>query len=152
MTQEEQILINRIDDVLKYFNQPKGALVFRNLEQISNELPYKIETQELIEILYKLEKDHHIHAELPTGETSKKAGLPSDVEIYFSTFQGRLFALRGGYLEEYKSLDARKRREVYLENQSLKNGNRLNWLTGVLSVGTFALVFWDMWKYFHSCH
>jgi hypothetical protein len=97
------------------------------------------------QILLKLIKEGYIH-EI----------FPSDNPQYSITFEGRLLLEKGGYVALYKSLDAetnykiseRKRIELN-ENISRKSAKLLNILTGLLAIGTFALLAWDMYKYIH---
>ena len=102
----------------------------------------KISTGDVGRIMLKLEKDGYIMKGVPIN----------GIDPYWVvTFDGKLFYHEGGYRAMYAKLKQDRDDEEWDAIEAYNNARRLNWLTGALAVGTFALVFWDVWKYFHSC-
>lgn len=107
----------------------------------------KISSTKLHEALYKLVKDEYVRfEEQETFMTNQKI----IVKYYMMTFEGEVFMSNGGYVEESKVLDAARHRDEILENQSLSNANRLNYLTFWLAVGSIVLALIEIVKTIHQ--
>ena len=108
--------IDKIDRVLKFIlnaeEPPK-----RTALEITNELELEITTKESIEILDKLTKDGYVIREIQDN----------GIAFYFSSFEGRLFFLNGGYFRDHKSKSSKIRKD--------------NSITMVTIVTTVAMVF-----------
>ncbi|MDP4285973.1 MAG: hypothetical protein Q8891_16285 [Bacteroidota bacterium] len=90
--------LTKIDKVLKLIiecqHPPK-----RKATEIVNELDFELTTKESIEILDKLVKDGYVIREIQADNTA----------YYFSSFEGRLFLINGGYSQSFLDIKSRNR-------------------------------------------
>ena len=90
--------LTKIDKVLKLIiecQQPPK----RKATEIVNELDFELTTKESIEILDKLAKDGYVIREIQADNTA----------YYFSSFEGRLFLINGGYSQSSLDIKLRNR-------------------------------------------
>lgn len=71
------------------------------------------------------------------------------------SFKGLVFINSGGYTQNIININSEKIRLQNLEENTLKNNNRIVFLTFLLVLGTLIAGWYyatELWKYYHSCH
>ena len=83
----------------------------RSATEIANEIELQITTKETIEILDKLTKDGFVIKEIHAD----------NIAYYFSSFEGRLFFLNGGYISQNKSNQRKDNKDKFITNMTVTN-------------------------------
>lgn len=81
---------------------------------------------EILDILIKLANDGHLRHSA------------TDRRVFHTTFEGRWFIYRGGYVGRSAFLDAEKRKADFYERQTYQNAKMLNRLTVWIAIGTIV--------------
>jgi hypothetical protein len=94
--------IKKIDQTLNFINQAEGNPMSHEIEGGLRNLGIDIKTKELSEILLRLEQDKNCN--ILQGQYNNKH--------YYSTFNGQLHAISGGYRESFERAESDKNRNV----------------------------------------
>ena len=106
----EKTPFEKIDLVLKYIcNADRPP--FRTDGEIYKDNGFDNNSKELIEILLKLERDKYVHTEINS----------QNIKQYYSTFDGRLFLVKGAYRQQ--QLDEEQKRVDLKRLESITNRN-----------------------------
>jgi DNA-binding PadR family transcriptional regulator len=138
--------IAKLDAVLDCLNKHRTEKHHKleDLAPLLNEEYPSVDFGEITSILNKLEKDGYIEFD------DRMVGIADEFSktrrVYRITFEGRHFIENGGYVEEKKSMAARKRWEDGFVERAERNAERLNRLTLLLGIGTIGLVLVELIK------
>jgi hypothetical protein len=131
--------IQKLDSVLSIFDPNSTYRGINNLKikELLKEKKIDIGERLLTEILHKLVKDNYLRIEVADAMVGTQTF--KNISYYLLTFEGELFQTNGGYLEEARARDERRRWEDRLLENGERNGERLNTLTLILAIGTVGL-------------
>jgi len=167
---KELELLKKIDEVLSYLNaiEKPGHQTDSEIEKALNARGIIFKNKELLEILNKLKKDDNAFGWLMKGTHN---GEPTEQYVWYSTFEGQLLEISGGYTTIYlnsvevaKEQGLEKARRIKFDQSTVENQVKLNDLTlglkyaGYLAAaGTGFLGLMELVKYFHlfescCCH
>jgi hypothetical protein len=128
------------------------SLQWQNRNEVGNKVYLDdsgIDIIELNEILDLIEMDGYIRKEIATTLNAPNTKAPH----YTTTFKGRKFVFKDGYVGENESLDAEKLFFEKATKSSILNAQRLNFLTAILAIGTSCLAVSECVKiYFEYRH
>jgi hypothetical protein len=141
--------IQKLDAVLRFISfssYADGISKSANLYiWFKNQTKIELEGSEFLEVLNKLVSEKYVREEIRNDPETEEA-----LSFYSRTFDGKYFSTKGGYEQESKSLDERKRWADNLLEKGDQNAKRLNRYTLILGVGTVGLVLIELVKFFYE--
>lgn len=154
---EELNPLYQLDVVLRFIknkNNPPKSKIGEITKGVFNELG--LHELVILQIVNKLIKDGYVDYDERNINSHYPPSFNAPVDIvrdYFVTFEGNFFLLKpGGYVRQ-EVLDLSENRQLEkLENAQKVSRNQMNFLTGVIAVGTLVAAIYygiEIYKEFH---
>lgn len=97
-------------------------------------------------IIRKLQRDGYI--DVVREKKVVADNVYNDTDLLQRNFDGDLFILQGGYVQQRKDVESEKTKLADLEQRQFEQETRMVTLTRWVAIGAVGLVAWEIFKFF----